>query len=210
MGQKHGTEKLTNNFSVRKPPGINICPVCAAKVKNLAQHMKTQHSDLPPESLACTQCPKVFDSSRKLYSHNYAAHIVDPSLCDICSQVFKNPSMLRSHRRQVHEKDPNAVKKVRPPPDPKVCPICAKVVRKLGSHIKDVHTETPPGHHPCGECGKVYETKRKLYFHDRRVHQMMENTKFEPGELPLENKHLLQTNQRLLHQPVFPNSMYYL
>eukprot|EP00092_Neocalanus_flemingeri_P030064 GFUD01032640.1.p1 GENE.GFUD01032640.1~~GFUD01032640.1.p1 ORF type:complete len:582 (-),score=127.32 GFUD01032640.1:104-1849(-) len=170
-GPNFGKMKLKH----KKPPSTKMCPACGANVKNLAQHMKNQHSELPPEIHACAECPKIFDSSRKLYSHKYAAHTVDPSLCDICSQVFKNPSILRSHRRQVHEKDHNAVKvkKVRPPRDPKVCPICARVVRRLDSHIKDIHTETPPEHHPCGECGKVYESKRKLYHHNRVAHRML-------------------------------------
>eukprot|EP00092_Neocalanus_flemingeri_P030150 GFUD01032728.1.p1 GENE.GFUD01032728.1~~GFUD01032728.1.p1 ORF type:complete len:437 (+),score=88.72 GFUD01032728.1:186-1313(+) len=53
-----------------------------------------------------------------------------------------------------------------------VCPICAKEVKYLNGHIKEVHTETPHENHICNDCGKAFGTKKKLRGHIDTIHKM--------------------------------------
>eukprot|EP00092_Neocalanus_flemingeri_P016765 GFUD01018133.1.p1 GENE.GFUD01018133.1~~GFUD01018133.1.p1 ORF type:complete len:661 (-),score=121.67 GFUD01018133.1:43-2025(-) len=178
-----------------------VCPICAADVKYLQIHIKTQHPEAPPENHSCKECSKVFSNHKKLYLHCYSVHRDLPSMCDICSQVFKNPSILRSHKRQVHDKVQKLDRKFMPPSEPKLCPICAKEVRDLRGHIRNQHTEIPRGNFECNECGKVFDMSKKLSYHKSAIHRKIPSMCTVCSQV-MKNPHALRSHMRIVHEEI--------
>ena len=52
-----------------------------------------------------------------------------------------------------------------------LCPICAKEVRSLSTHMADAHPKDGDDQHPCLECDKVFQSKRYLRKHVANCHR---------------------------------------
>merc|ERR1719508_192714 len=155
------------------PVVAKACTVCGKEVKYLYQHMRDIH-ELNINGLVTP--------ARKKRKRNKIP--VVEKACPICGKELK---YLYQHMRDLHpetletEPDINGlvapVKKRRKrernntPPVAKVCPVCAREVKWLSGHIKDVHTESDENH-VCNECGKVFSKRKKLRGHFDAVHKV--------------------------------------
>ena len=81
----------------------------------------------------------------------------------------------------------------------KVCPICAKEVKYLNGHIKDVHTETPHEKHVCNHCGKVFAKIKKLRGHIDAVHKV-QPTMCDICSQEFKNLHALRGHKAKVHE----------
>jgi len=82
--------------------------------------------------------------------------------------------------------------------EPKVCPICAKFVKYLNGHIKDVHTESNEKH-ICNDCGKVFSKLKKLRGHVDAVHKD-QPTMCDICSQVFKNVHALRGHKRKMHE----------
>ena len=57
--------------------------------------------------LPCDQCPKTFDTKRKLQYHLQTVHVAKLFQCAHCDKRFKHRAQLRVHTVSVHENDRN-------------------------------------------------------------------------------------------------------
>eukprot|EP00092_Neocalanus_flemingeri_P030149 GFUD01032727.1.p1 GENE.GFUD01032727.1~~GFUD01032727.1.p1 ORF type:complete len:831 (+),score=176.79 GFUD01032727.1:54-2546(+) len=176
--------------------GAKVCPICSKEVKYLNTHIKEVHTETPDGNHICNDCGKAFSTKKKMRNHIYNHHKMQPTMCPICAKEVK---YLNGHMKEVHtethenhgcndcEKVFTTKKKLRGhidtihkmqstidsiPTVAKVCPICAKEVKYLKGHIKEVHTETPHQNHICNDCGKAYSTKKKLRGHIDTIHKL--------------------------------------
>merc|ERR1712096_397480 len=83
----------------------------------------------------------------------------------------------------------------------KVCPICAKEVKYLNGHIKDVHTEAPPENHICNHCGKVFSKIKKLRGHIDAAHKVQPSMCDICSQV-FKNLHSLRGHKRKVHEEV--------
>jgi len=81
----------------------------------------------------------------------------------------------------------------------KVCPICAKEVKYLNGHIKEVHTETPPENHICNHCGKIFTKIKKLRGHIDAVHKV-QPTMCDICSQEFKNLHALRGHKAKVHE----------
>ena len=189
-----------------------VCPFCFKKVKYLKGHIKEVHGETPPGNHVCNQCGKVFSKLRTLKGHMDTVHKV-PEVCPICAKEVK---YLNGHIKEVHTNTPpgyhncnqcgktfSKLKTLRGHIDsvhkiPEVCPICAKEVKYLNGHIKDVHTDTPPGNHSCNQCGKVFSKLKKLRGHVDAVHKV-QPTMCDICSQEFKNIHALRGHKAKVH-----------
>jgi hypothetical protein len=82
--------------------------------------------------------------------------------------------------------------------EPKVCPICAKVVKYLNGHMKDIHTESNENH-ICNDCGKVFSKLKKLRGHVDAVHKV-QPTMCDICSQVFKNVHALRGHRRKMHE----------
>ena len=84
---------------------------------------------------------------------------------------------------------------------PKNCPICSKEVKYLNDHIKDVHSEKPPEHLICNDCGKVFSKRKKLRGHIAAVHRV-QPTKCDICSQEFKNLHSLRGHKAKVHESI--------
>jgi len=89
--------------------------------------------------------------------------------------------------------------RIKTPTVAKVCPICAKEVKYLNGHIKEVHTETPPENHICNHCGKIFSKIKKLRGHIDAVHKV-QPTMCDICSLEFKNLHALRGHKAKVHE----------
>eukprot|EP00092_Neocalanus_flemingeri_P018706 GFUD01020261.1.p1 GENE.GFUD01020261.1~~GFUD01020261.1.p1 ORF type:complete len:612 (+),score=147.58 GFUD01020261.1:59-1894(+) len=186
--------KTENRNEIQEVPGseeksLLQCEVCTLKFRkrpSLNKHMSRKHKinlgrDIGKHS--CDECGKKFNKLPSLRRHKTRKHssyceenILDGNLnytgnslkdlrCEIesCERlIFINEVDLKSHLKDVH----NLPRKGRKPKDP----IDTNLMKKLGLDLsmKDEQFEMPES---CENCGKVFESKLKMYWHIKRVHQ---------------------------------------
>lgn len=95
------------------------------------------------------------------------------------------------------KKEPKKRNKI--PVVPKVCPFCAKEVKYLNGHIKEVHTETPPENHICNHCGKIFSKIKKLRGHIDAVHKV-QPTMCDICSQEFKNLHALRGHKAKVHE----------
>eukprot|EP00092_Neocalanus_flemingeri_P020408 GFUD01022108.1.p1 GENE.GFUD01022108.1~~GFUD01022108.1.p1 ORF type:complete len:405 (+),score=105.01 GFUD01022108.1:60-1274(+) len=118
-------------------------------------------------------------------------------LCNII-KIEAEPEPEPQWMASVIKKGPRIRKRI--PLVVKVCPICAKEVKDLSNHIKDMHTETP-GYHICNQCGKVFNKIKRLKGHIDTAH------KEQPVVCDICSKvfkhlHSLRCHKRKVHIPI--------
>ena len=160
---------------------FKMCPICAKQVKHLTHHMENVH---PNEDAfhPCQDCEMTFKSRKYLRQHINSHHSL--KMCPVCAKevkhlsshmntvhneggllqcsqcdsTFKSPKYLKQHEKMVHHsdgKDNNPFK---------MCPICAKEVKHLSTHIRDAHPKDGEIY-PCPDCGIILKSKRYLKHH---------------------------------------------
>jgi len=140
---------------VHGPQMPETCEVCGKQVKQLASHMKLNHSAEVKKNMPCPDqgCGKMFRTKQTATTHYNRMHLEIKEQCRICSEWLKNLPM---HLNQVHKQGKKHV-----------CSHCGKIFYKtsdLKVHIERVHEGK---RYSCPMCGK---TVSKIKEHMRVVH----------------------------------------
>uniref|UniRef100_A0A336M133 CSON009853 protein n=1 Tax=Culicoides sonorensis TaxID=179676 RepID=A0A336M133_CULSO len=139
---------------------IYVCSICKKMCKNsksLTDH-KTSHRE---GRYLCHYCGFKAKKKKYILSHIQSRHIekdygrAGDFACDLCERRYLTQFRLDQHK-PIH-------KIVLSP-----CPICAKLVKNINTHIK-AH-ENPSQRFTCDECGRSYKTESNLIQH-KIVHQ---------------------------------------
>lgn len=159
------------------------CALCDMKFighKWYDKHMKSRHSSKCAE-LACSKCPKRFNKRYNLKEHENI-HLPDDMRfikCPECDRKYRTAASLRSHIRFVHTREGVCVceecgkvfgdmctlryhKIVHVQQRLSQCTICPKTFKDI-THLKkhmEIHSEEM---HECPECGRQFNTKRRLF-----------------------------------------------
>jgi len=174
------TLSLNDEFNSNKE-SIFACKFCEqsfSKKPSLNKHMNRKHRTellrLEEESgeYICGECGKTFNKYPSLRRHRSRHHVLTSWVCtngyltcmiEGCGKpTFTTDDALKAHMKGVH----NLPRKGRKPKDP----IDLELVKTLQMDLsmKDEVFITPK---PCTYCGKIFESKLKLYWHIKRVHQ---------------------------------------
>jgi len=168
------------------------CELCHLKFRkrpSLNKHMSRKHKMTAQNygrgigKHSCGECGKKFNKLPSLRRHQSRKHLsgyemkmsdgnsnsaesnIKHLMCEIegCEgPIFTNEVELKSHLKDVH----NLPRKGRKPKDP----IDTNLMKYLGLDLsmKDEQFEIPQS---CENCSKVFESKLKMYWHIKRVHQ---------------------------------------
>ena len=174
-------EKLVHYEEGDKDSLFSMCPICSKSVKHLSHHMENVHPH-DDESHPCPDCERTFKSKKYLRQHLNSQHSLkfcnlcgkevkhlsshmstvhnegDPLQCSQCDSTFKSPKYLKQHTKMVHGSDNDTDSPF------KMCPICAKEVKHLSTHMRDTHPKEGEIY-PCAECGLILKSKRYLKHH---------------------------------------------
>merc|ERR1719318_1324320 len=166
----------------------SLCNLSFRKRPSLNKHMSRKHKmDLDIErdtgKYSCDDCGKRFNKLPSLRRHKsrkhssiYQSKSLNENLsyigsndkylnCDIegCeTPLFDNEADLKLHLKDVH----NLPRKGRKPKEPIDLDLMKTL--ELDLSMKDQQFESPQS---CVNCGKVFESKLKMYWHIKRVHQ---------------------------------------
>ena len=149
----------------------------------------------PSEPQLCPVCAK---EVRDLRGHIRNQHTEIPRgnfECNECGKVFDMSKKLSYHKSAIHRKIPS------------MCTVCSQVLKNphaLRSHMRMVHEERSD--QTCPICFKTFETKLKLYFHNRAVHKSKDTTCESCGKA-FRSKNLLEKHQNQCQQAHIPSSM---
>ena len=155
-------EKELSPSQVRVP-----CPICGKLVKgqhNMKGHMRQVHQKLK----TCRMCKR--NDITDLKQHRQTEHpetVVTPGellKCTHCTMTFKRVKYLRNHMKSQHSGKDGGKSETT------ICPICAKEVRNMASHMYDSHPPDGTENFPCDECDKVFPSKRYLRKHVANCH----------------------------------------
>ncbi|XP_058449903.1 zinc finger protein 883-like isoform X2 [Malaya genurostris] len=140
-----------------------LCNIRLEKISELIDHVKREHGDDDYPYIKCSECPRTFINSQRLYQHK-SIH-TDKFACTICGARHTNSALLQYHMDKKH-------------PDGRTfqCPICGKTyntTRALTTHVA-LHTKKKK--FICDFCQKPFGRKCELIIH-RRTHT---------GEKPLQ------------------------
>ncbi|XP_013105358.1 zinc finger protein 816 isoform X2 [Stomoxys calcitrans] len=150
------SETLEGNYHCDK------CPKTFAKNSNLRKHSIVHK----PTTLECNICGKSF-SSKSVMREHLARHMGEKKHgCSFCPKAFTRRSYIGRHMRASHpqewkkmQNEAERVEKALPPfKDNQMILDSLKL-----SEIMFMYT--------CPVCCRLYETKRLLHFHIRRMHQ---------------------------------------
>ncbi|CAH0383549.1 unnamed protein product [Bemisia tabaci] len=128
---------------------------------------------VPPGSVSCKICSRVFGDEEKLIKHCQNAHkslsLLDHTnnlifSCEICSVSFSSRSERWTHIYKNHTSDPRVA-----------CPIktCKKVFSSnalLSGHAATHHQEQGEYPNVCEMCGKLFQQRSEFYKHMMGVH----------------------------------------
>jgi len=108
------------------------------------------------KSRECNICGKFY---KNLPVHMKGVHEIEEVACSFCGKRCKSKNHLNSHVRHKHTENPGTV-----------CPVCAKTVKDLRSHLRIAHAEQKS----CKICGKEV---KNLQSHIKYVHA---DNKYQP------------------------------
>ena len=153
------------------------CHACGKLIKSsMSSHLKT--CIIPEGEHKCEKCRKCFPMEEK------DEHVCETFVCNLCGHMVYTQSALSSHHKTFHktiEKIPciecgKEIDKVKMKSHlqsheaKSECPECGVKVRKLESHMKQVHTPDEEKKFQCQDCGKGFMEERKLEIHRMNVH----------------------------------------
>ena len=141
---------------------LSSCQECGLQLKteqSLKRHVQFVHEEQRnPENTPCTDCGKLFRSSRMLNVHRRIHHMGPRVHCENCGLEFGSKQLLKYHKKNAHA-----------PMDISPCVECDKVFQSrnlLYHHVRGVHTPAQ-----CQLCDAVFTNHRKLSYHKRKVHR---------------------------------------
>ena len=109
------------------------------------------------ESFICDDCGFTSPNKPTFYAHIKYHHDKDIKECKLCSKEFEGEFRLKLHIRSFHaEKKP--------------CPLCGEMIKKMGIHMKTMHTKDSEKKYQCEMCGKGFAAVDKLQNHKMCVH----------------------------------------
>lgn len=167
---------------------ISPCPLCGKRFKHMAmvrQHLRRIHKLDPSAakkltsddekmsdaltkefvvktSTPCGQCGQIFQGPYGLNKHIALYHTFGDFTCEHCGEKFDLKGKLKSHIFKLHSANGS-----------KVCHICAKTVKNLKSHVRDVHTredDQMKEDFTCPQCDKIFKNKKYLTSHISTAH----------------------------------------
>ena len=155
-----------------------MCDMSFRKKPSLNKHIKRKHKEefLKLRNIksdySCDKCGKVFHklpSLRRHYSRNHTFRSMrkgdDYLTCVMegcVGPAFTSEVAMKDHMKEVH----NLPRKGRKPTEPLDLDLLKNL--ELDTTMKDQLFITPKS---CSECSKIFESKLKLYWHIKRVHQ---------------------------------------
>ena len=157
----------------------SMCDVCSQVFKNpsiLKSHKRQVHDMVykksqqvkklmyPSEQKLCPICAKEVIDLRGHIRNQHTGIPLGNFECNECGKLFDMSKKLSYHKSAIHRKIPS------------MCTVCSQILKNphaLRSHMRLVHEERSD--QTCPICSKTFETKMKLYFHNRAVHRCKEN-----------------------------------
>ncbi|KAI8124200.1 Transcription factor grauzone [Lucilia cuprina] len=143
------------------------CEHCSKRIRNynlFKKHLRSHNKD---KEVECHICNKRFQSEYHLERHLSNFHKkATPLVCDICGRVYKNKAAFKRHCDEHQGIVSQAVQ----------CSICNTWLKNeegLRLH-RFTHEEQPTA---CDVCGKLFQTKRRLYRHKVYWHTLDTNLK---------------------------------
>ncbi|KAM7349713.1 transcription factor grauzone-like [Cochliomyia hominivorax] len=158
---------LTKHITTEHPDKTDIiefyeCEHCSKRIRNynlFQKHLRSHNND---KEVECHMCNKSFTSEFDLDRHINNIHKKIPQhVCDICGRIYKSKDAFKRHQNEHKGVVSQAVQ----------CSICHTWLKNESSlrlH-RFTHEENPT---PCDVCGKMFNTKRRLYRHKVYWHTM--------------------------------------
>lgn len=153
-----------------------MCDLSFRKKPSLNKHINRKHKEeflklrIIKSDYSCDKCGKVFHklpSLRRHYSRNHAFRSMGKDYLTCVMEgcvgpAFTSEMAMKDHMKEVH----NLPRKGRKPTEPLDLDLLKTL--ELDTTMKDQLFITPKS---CPECSKIFESKLKLYWHIKRVHQ---------------------------------------
>lgn len=136
-------------------PDVRVCPICS-KVFTKKYYFEIHKKAHGIGQFECHYCGQKFHRKHFIVSHILAHHTEKDFgrkgdfACDLCPNRYLNEFRLIRHKK-IHAIE------LRP------CPICAKMVKNMTSHMK-MHA-TNAERFQCDKCAKNYKLKKDLVAH---------------------------------------------
>lgn len=112
----------------------------------------------------CKKCGEVFETSRKLRSHELAVHSDEKDRkCETCGKVFALPASLRRHKREVQCH-------IKKKPRTYVCAICGKKFNRLSRWRAHMPAHSRDKNYECDVCGTMFARLCSLRRHQHQQH----------------------------------------
>ena len=109
------------------------------------------------EDFVCDDCGFTSPNKATFYAHIKYHHDKDIKACTLCFKEFEGTFRLKLHMRTFHaEKKP--------------CPLCGEMIKKMGMHMRTMHTKDSEKKYPCDLCEKGFAELGKLEIHKMSVH----------------------------------------
>ena len=109
------------------------------------------------ENFICDDCGFTSPNKPTFYAHIKYHHDKDIQACKLCNKEFEGTFRLKLHMRSFHaEKKP--------------CPLCGEMIKKMGIHMKTMHTKDSEKKYQCEMCGKGFAAVDKYQSHKMSVH----------------------------------------
>ena len=118
--------------------------------------------------LLCTECAKVFAKEVDLIAHQARAHDTRHFTCTECQAFLVGKDQQRNHMRQHMRKEKSLSIRTCT-----LCPYETRFKENLNRHTAKAHTakeKEPKATKACPECGKPFQTQKKLTRH-KKIHQ---------------------------------------
>jgi len=134
------------------------CEVCRQTFQTKDQY--EEHAESDPhkvEAFVCDDCGFTSSNKPTFYSHIKYHHDKNIKVCELCSKEFEGTFRLKLHMRSFHS-------------EKKPCPLCGEMIKKLGIHMKTMHTQDKDKKYQCDQCGKGFPEMGKLEIHKMSVH----------------------------------------
>ena len=196
-GNEYRKDRIARHMRNNHGKQLNI------KDRPLNRNLPFPRSKLPrpprPRIYPCRDCDRAFTTENHLRRHIGSDHLPTSSrICEHCGLHFEDRRKLYDHRKS---HDPNRDLKKAPGRGlPTQCTICGKMVKSMGSHLKDhklagqkaackicgkiigllnmkrhmrhIHSKTPRKRFPCEVCGKDYNRDEARRLHLRTIHKI--------------------------------------
>jgi len=157
---QHLSFRCTKNPDI-KPETCGICGHISLNRSKHHSHIRVVHGEKKEREIVqsiCTLCGKVVLSHRMNYHMTSEHEIRELKFkCELCEKLFVNRQSLRIHISLVHK-------------EKSACPHCGVKVRKLGLHIRTVHTQDAEKKYKCQDCGKGFVDVRTMKIHQMNIH----------------------------------------